>query len=297
MSFKKWLDKNGQSLSGKTVVITGATGGLGRNISRSVLYLGGSLVMVNRSQERSKALKDQLLAEFPQGKVSYYLCDLEDARQVRSVCNALRQLPVDVLMLNAGTYAIPRALSFGGWDNVFTTNFLSHYFMVKELMPLLEQRRAKVVATGSISHRFNPSDPQDMDFAHHEGANDIYGNSKRYLMFSLTELLKDHPKVRFAIGHPGISFTGITAHYPPNLLKIVKPSMLLIFMHPEKACRSMVKAIFEDVAYLHWLGPWAFDIWGNPVDKPLTACPEQERQEIFHRAEEMYAQLSDMTSL
>ena len=297
MSMEKWIKKNGQSLAGKTVVITGATGGLGRNICRYLLKMGADIIMVNRSEEKSQALLKSLQADFPQAEISYLLCDLEDLRQVRGLCETLRQLPMDVLMLNAGTYAVPKGDCFGGYHRVFTTNFLSHYFMVRELLPLLEQRKAKVVATGSISHRFNPSDDRDVDFSSRSDPNAIYGNSKRYLMFALTELLSRHPNVDFAIGHPGISFTGITAHYPKALLYIVKPSMLLVFMHPGKACRSMVKAIYTQVDRRHWLGPRFFDIWGDPVDKPLTACPEEEQKAIFDRAEAIYASLSRKISV
>ena len=246
--------------------------------------------MVNRSEEKSRALRDSLKKEFPQAEISWYLCDLEDPGQVASLCRELKALPIDVLMLNAGTYAIPRALSSAGYDTVFETNFLSHYRMVKALLPVLKARQTKVVATGSIAHRFHLSDPEDIDFANHSGANDIYGNSKRYLMFALMELLQKE-KVPFAVGHPGICFTGITSHYPPKLLKIVRFSMRLLFMHPEKACRSMVEAVFTDVPYLYWIGPGIFDIWGNPRMKALTSCDAAERTAIFEQAEKICGSL------
>ena len=104
------------------------------------------------------------------------------------------------------------------------------------------------------------------------------------------ELLKKEG-VPFAVGHPGISFTGITANYPPQALKIVKPSMQVLFMPPEKACQSMVRAAAEEVPYCHWIGPGYFDIWGNPVISPLRTCPLSERQQILKIAEEMYMHL------
>ena len=220
MKTQAWLNAAPSALKGKTVVITGATGGLGREICSYVLSFGGRILMVNRDPKKSEALCASLREKYPGCQVSFLLADLEHTDEVRAVCAQLLREPVDVLMLNAGTYAIPRALSDAGYDTVFQTNFVSHYLMVKLLLPVLSQRRGKVVATGSIAHRFHPLDPQDIDFVHHEGANDIYGNSKRFLMFSLMELLKDSP-VSFAVGHPGISFTGITAHYPPKALKIV----------------------------------------------------------------------------
>ena len=288
---QKWLNIQNPSLQGKTVVLTGATGGLGSQMCRYLLSYGAALILVTRNREKSENLCISLRQEYPGCQLSYLLADFEQMDQVITVCKALSSRPVDILMLNAGTYALPRQLSSCGYDNVFTTNFIAHYVMVKQLLPLLKARHGKVVATGSISYRFSPSDPQDVDFAHHEGANLIYGNSKRYLMFSLMELLRQEPEVDFAIGHPGISFTGITAHYPKAALLIVKPSMKLIFMHPGKACRSMVQAVFQSVPYMHWLGPGVRDIWGNPRLLALDSCDQQERMEIFRRAEKIYSEI------
>lgn len=286
MDVQKWLNVEKTDLSGKLVVLTGATGGLGSAMSRLLLSFGARLVMINRDKEKSEKLTASLKQEFPRGEVRYLLCDLNDLEGVKKLTASLQDLPIDILMLNAGTYAIPRALSSAGFDTVFQVNFLSHYYMVKALLPLLKKRKAKVIATGSIAHRFHAVDFKDPDYAHHEGANDIYGNSKRFLIFALMELLHKE-NVPFAVGHPGISFTGITSNYPPRALKIVKPSMLLLFMHPEKACLSMVKAIFEDVPYLHWIGPRHFDIWGKPQCKVLDSCPREERVRILETAEEM----------
>ena len=278
------------SLKGKTVVITGATGGLGQAMCRRFLSWGASLLMVIRNEGKAELLKRKLLKEFPHAEISWILCDLQDMDSVRSAALQLSQQSLDFLLLNAGTYAIPRGLSSAGYDTVFQVNFLSHYCLLKSLLPQLQQRKAKVVVTGSIAHRFNSLDPANPDFSHHQGANNIYGNSKRFLMFSLMELIKN-TSVQFAIGHPGISCTGITDHYPPEILKVVKPSMLLMFMHPEQACLSILRAAAISVPYCHWIGPGYFDIWGNPVISPLHTCPLQERKQILQLAEEMYRKL------
>ena len=127
MSQKTWLAKNTASLKGKTVVITGATGGLGAEICRCVLALEGRLVLVNRSAEKSRALRGQLLEEYPAGRIDCLLADLTELDSVKAVCTQLEQEPVDFLILNAGAYAIPRRTCTTGYDNVVQTNFVSHY--------------------------------------------------------------------------------------------------------------------------------------------------------------------------
>ena len=291
MSMKKWLSKNGYSLKGKTVLITGATGGLGQAACSYILAAGGRLLMINRDLKKSQSLCLSLRKAYPQAEMEYLLADLQEISQVKALCEELQKRSVDIVILNAGTYAVPRKVCSTGYDVVFETNFLSHYYLVKQLLPQLISRRGKVVAVGSIAHNYIVTDPQDIDWSHHEGDSKIYGNSKRYLMYALMELLKNQPEVDFAIGHPGISCTGITSNYPAGILPFVKFSMKLLFMWPPMAVRSIVKAVFAEVPYLHWVGPKYFDIWGNPKVKPLNTCSQEERRAIFERAEKIYQKL------
>ena len=292
MDMQRWLREHTASLSGKTVVITGATGGLGAAACRYVLALGGRLLLVNRSQSKTASLRVDLLRDFPRAQIDSLQADLTDMASVRGAVERLKQEPVDVLILNAGAYSIPRRTCDTGWDNVFQTNFVSHYYMVKELLPLLSQRQGRIVAVGSIAHWYSKTDPADIDFARRSAASLVYGNSKRYLMYALTELLQKYPEVRFAIAHPGISFTNITAHYPKLIFAVIKWPMKLIFMKPAKAVLGILWGIFADVPPLHWIGPRLFHVWGAPAIRPLNSADAAERQRIFDTAEELYQKLT-----
>ena len=291
MKIQTWLEKNTASLAGRTVVITGATGGLGAAACRDVLALGGRLLLVNRSPEKTAALRRALLTEFPQGSVDSLRADLTDIEDVKAVTAQLKQKPIDILLLNAGAYSIPRKTCTTGWDNVFQTNFVSHYYMVRELLPLLSRRKGRIVAVGSIAHWYSKTDPADIDFAHRSAASLVYGNSKRYLMYALTELLQKYPEVRFAIAHPGISFTNITAHYPKLIFAVIKWPMKVIFMRPDKAVLSIIQGMFDNVPPLHWIGPGFFHIWGLPRVRALNSADAAERARIFHTAEDIYQKL------
>ena len=291
MNKSRWLEKNGVSLAGKTIAVTGATGGLGSALCRNILALGGSLVLLNRSKTKTDALAASLREDFPGASITFLQTDLTDMASVRAACGALLQLPLDALVLNAGAYAIPRATCDTGYGNVFQTNFVSHYYMVHTLLPLLEQRSGTVVAVGSISHTYSKTDPQDIDFSRRSGSSLVYGNSKRYLMFALSELMKQHPGVRFSIAHPGISFTNITAHYPKYLFAIIKYPMKIIFMKPAVAVRSLVQGLCRPAGPECWIGPKLFNIWGNPSVKKLSTCSPEERQRIFETAEALFQKL------
>ncbi len=225
MSLKKWLLKNTSSLAGKTVAITGSTGALGRALCRYLAELGASLVLVDRNAARSELLRDELLSQFPAITVTCVTSDLESIESVKQAAAELRALGVDIFIHNAGAYAIPRHKCDTGLDNVFQINFLSPYYLIRTLLPHLRAQKGRVVIVSSIAHDYAKSDPEDVDFSTRSRASLVYGNAKRYLTFSLAELFKNEQDVTLSITHPGISFTGITAHYPKVIYALIKYPM------------------------------------------------------------------------
>ena len=290
MNIQKWLTKNTHSLLGKTVVITGATGGLGRELSRYVVMLGANLVTVDRNEARSIALEKELTAEFHDAKIIRILADMDDFDSVKLACEQLKHMPIDYLVLNAAAYSIPRKKCKTGYDNVFQINFVSPYYITRELMPLLIERKGKVIAVGSIAHNYSKTDPDDIDFSTRSRSNLVYGNSKRHLMFSLYELMKSKNEM-LSVVHPGITFTNITSHYPPIIFAIIKHPMKLIFMKPKKAALSILKGLFDHTEGYSWIGPKLFNIWGYPLKKTLKTATNSEIDRIYQTAESIYIKL------
>ena len=292
MNIEKWLKSNTLSLSGKTVAITGATGGLGSVICRYVLRLEGKLVLLNRSKAKTQKLCEELCREYPHADIKVIYTDFEDILSVKSACERLCDMPIDFLIHNAGAYSIPRKICSTGFDNVFQINFVSPYYITKQLYPKLTERGGKIIAVGSIAHNYSKTDPKDIDFSTRTRSSLVYGNSKRYLMFALSELIKENPDVQLSIVHPGITFTNITAHYPKLIFAVIKHPMKVIFMKTDKAALSIIKGLFEKVPYSFWIGPRIFDVWGKPAVKELKTANQAERQRIYKTAEEIYKQIS-----
>ncbi len=241
--------------------------------------------MLDRNKQKSLALIEELRSEYPQSVAEHVTVDLEDMEAVKAAADALMQSPPDYLILNAGAYSIPRHKCSTGFDNVFQINFASPYYLARKLLPLIEARGGKLVVVGSIAHDYSVSDSQDVDFSTRKAASKVYGNAKRYLMFSLI----DEPAV--TVTHPGIAVTGITGHYPKAVYAMIKYPMKLIFMSPKKACLSIVAGIFEDTTGDEWIGPRRFNVWGYPKKQGLHTCSSEEMAEIRRRAEGIFAKL------
>ncbi len=279
-----------RSLKGKRIAVTGSTGGLGRELCAYLAGLGASLVLVDRNAERSEAHKNELVARFGTEVVCITL-DLEDILSAESVAQRLIELGTDVFVHNAGAYSIPRHKCDSGYDNVFQINFVTPYYIIRRILPALRERGGKVVAVSSIAHAYSKIDETDVDFSTRRAASKVYGNAKRYLTFSLSELFRNENDAHLAIAHPGISFTNITAHYPKVIFAIIKYPMKLIFMKPKKAVLSVLEGVFEDTPYCEWIGPRVFDIWGSPKRKKLRTCSANERARIAEISEEIYSSM------
>jgi len=284
LNYKKWLDCNAKSLQGKTVAVTGATGGIGVELCRHLAYLGAKLILLNRSEEKTNKLINELTAEFSQIKADFIPLQLEDVNSVKSAVDKLRMNCPDILIHNAGAYSIPRYKTQLQLDNVFQINFLSPYYITVQLLEALSKAAGRVVVVGSIAHNYSKTDENNIDFADITAASKVYGNAKRRLMLAMYELFKNENNVSMCVVHPGITFTNITNHYPKLIFAVIKNPMKVIFMKPKKAALCIVKGIFEDCKYGEWIGPRVFDVWGLPRKRKLKTFTKSEAEEVYKNA-------------
>ena len=162
--------------------------------------------------------------------------------------------------------------------------------MAHELLPVMRERGGRIVAVGSIAHNYSHIDLEDVEFLTRKESSKVYGNAKRFLMFSLFGLDKGGDTI--SVAHPGITLTNITAHYPKLIFAIIKHPMKVIFMSPRRASLSILAAMVQDADKNEWFGPSLFDVWGLPKKKLLKTCPADEAKEICEVAEKI---VSDLT--
>ena len=284
MNYLKWISKNTSSLAGKRVVISGSTGGIGQELCHLLCGLSASLILLDRNSEKSLALKSRLKESYPDADITHLRADMSDMGSVKEAAKTLLTMEIDYLILNAGAYSIPRCICDSGYDNVFQINFVSPYYLARQLLPGIRKRGGRVIAVGSIAHNYSKIDERDIDFRGRRKASLVYGNAKRFLTYSLLDLsLGD-----VIVAHPGISFTGITNHYPPLVFALIKHPMKIIFMKPRTACLSILYGIFADCGSDCWIGPGLFDVWGMPRVKRLNTATKDERAKICAITEEIY---------
>ncbi len=280
-----------RSLIGKTVALTGASGGLGHALCEMILASGGALIVIDRNEKKQEALISALRAVFPESQIEGLLADMEDIESVRTLADALAERKIDFLILNAGAYSIPRHKTSLGLDNVFCINFVSPYYLTRALLPHLKTCDGRVIAVGSIAHDYAPSDVSDEDFSTRTRASLVYGNAKRHLMAAFFDLSAQGESV--AVTHPGISFTGITAHYPKLIFALIRHPMKLIFMKPKKAALSIYEGLFTPTAAGEWIGPRLFNVWGKPRKQKVKTIKPEEQKRLAEYANTLWETLKE----
>ncbi len=151
-----------RDISHKTVVITGATSGIGLEAASSFAKGGAYVIGVGRSPERCQEAKGKILAACPSARVDYLLADLSVQGQVRQLAQQIRQTlhqagfqALDVLVNNAGTYSAKFTRTPDGVEYTFAVNHLAPFLLTHELLPLLVAAPQGRILTVSSSSHFN----------------------------------------------------------------------------------------------------------------------------------------------
>jgi len=140
----------------KLVVITGATSGIGYHTARKYASRGANLLCINRSKEKSDALRHEIENEFGV-RCDYRIADLSRLDDIHRVAAELSTLdtPIDVLIHNAGVYLTKRELTSDGLERVFVVQYLSSFIINHVLMnKLRSQEKARIIMVNSEGHRF-----------------------------------------------------------------------------------------------------------------------------------------------
>jgi NAD(P)-dependent dehydrogenase (short-subunit alcohol dehydrogenase family) len=147
-----------EGFKGRLVVISGATAGIGYLTARKFASQGANLLCINRSEEKSTALKEELEKEYGI-RCEYILADMSVMADIQRAAEELQKTdrPIEVLVHNAGVHRTKRELTPEGFDKVFLVNHLSS-FMINILLSekLKSQEKARIILVNSEGHRFAP---------------------------------------------------------------------------------------------------------------------------------------------
>lgn len=201
--------------TGRTVLVTGATSGLGLASAQALAAAGARVLLGVRDTVRG----ERALASVPGGEVvELDLADLESVRRAAADVRARTGDALHVLMNNAGIMGVPPTVTVDGFESQIATNHLGPAALTWLLMPALRGAGgARVVTVSSLAHRGGGLDPDDLHFARRP-----YTGSRAYSASKLANLLfaaELDRRLRAAgddvisvAAHPGLSGTELLLH-------------------------------------------------------------------------------------
>lgn len=242
-------------LTGRTVVVTGATSGIGRATAAGLAGAGARVVLAVRDQTKGETLAAELRTRHPGAQVEVRALDLADLVSVRAFAAAWTD-PIDVLLNNAGVMSTKRAETADGFELQLGTNHLGHFLLTSLLLPHLTDR---VVTVSSDAHRFGHLDLDDLQWERRRYSGfGAYGQSKlANLLFTLEldQRLRSSGRRALAV-HPGWvrSDLGLNQH-GSVAIRLSQGMGSLFGQSPEDGARSSLTATVSDLPGGSYVGP------------------------------------------
>lgn len=294
-------------LTGRLALVTGASDGIGFTIAARLSRSGAEVLMPVRNQSKGEAAAQRIREGTPGAKLAVRTLDLSSMTSVAELSAQLVQegRPIHILINNAGVMTPPnRQVTADGFELQFATNYLGHFALGAQLLPLLRDGDAHVTTQVSLSANQNAVNWDDLQWERSYNGMKSYSSSKIALGLFGMELHRRSVAqgwgIQSNLSHPGIAPTNLLAAQPqmgrPKDTMAVRTIRALsrrgiIFGTPESAAWPAVYAATSpDAKGGRFYGPKGFNhLRGAPAEERLysrLASPDDGRR-IWDSAERL----------
>jgi NAD(P)-dependent dehydrogenase (short-subunit alcohol dehydrogenase family) len=212
----------GINLSGKRVLVTGVSAGLGVETARALTAHGAEVIGAARDLSKAQGATEQVRAQATRGGSLHLVqLDLASLDSVRRCADSLLAAgkSFDVIIANAGVMACPKGSTADGFETQFGTNHLGHFVLVNRIASLLRSG-SRLVNLSSAGHRYADVNLEDLNFEHSPYAEfTAYGRSKTANVLFAVEFDRRHKAsgVRATAVHPGAIQTELGRYMTPQV--------------------------------------------------------------------------------
>lgn len=232
------------SMGGKTVVVTGASSGIGKVTALELSKAGARVVMVCRSGQKAQEVGREITQAAGREDVELLTADLSSQSSVHAVAGELRKRcpRIDVLINNAGIYAPERRMTEDGLESTFATNHVAYFLLTNLVLDVIKASApARIVNVSSEAHRIGK-----IDFENLRGEKP-YGPVKAYCQSKLANILFTYELARRLEGtnvtvnclHPGTVRSGF-GRGAKGLMGAMMPLARLLMISAEKGARTSI---------------------------------------------------------
>jgi NAD(P)-dependent dehydrogenase (short-subunit alcohol dehydrogenase family) len=231
-------------VQGKTVVITGATSGIGQIAAERLAGMGAKIILIARSKSRGAVAMAQLRAIAPNAAHKIHYADLAKISEMKRVAEEIaNQEPrIDVLINNAGAMFASRRVTGDGLEYTFALNHMAYFVLTGGLRErLLASAPARIINTASGAHKRAHLDFDDLQSAQAYSAMQAYGRSKLCNILFTRELARrlEGTGVTANCLHPGFVATRF-GDEAGGLLSSLIVAAKFFAISPEKGAETLV---------------------------------------------------------
>ena len=193
---------------GKTVLITGATDGIGKATAEYLSAAGHEIIVHSRTSEKGEKIVNEIQQKTGNSAVKYVVADFSKLSDIdKMVAELFRKFKkIDVLINNAGIYRAEKNILPNGMEESFMINYLSHFYLTTKTLPLLkESEQARIINVSSMIHGSN-IDFDNLQSENHFSGSSAYSLSKLcniLFTYKLADELKDS-QITVNAAHPGV---------------------------------------------------------------------------------------------
>lgn len=241
------------SQSGRMILITGATSGLGYAAVRALSKAGAEVVLAARNEAKGQRTVEELRQTVPGANVRFMDLDTSSLTSVKAFCGdwAASGGEIDCLILNAGISNVPRReVSADGFERQLATNYLGHFAMTGLLLPYMRRSPdTRIVVQASLSHKRTQLHFDDLQLENSYSPMVAYSQSKLAMLtfaFELSRRLQaTGSEIRAIPVHPGVAATEITRggdRANPIVRRFAKTMFGLMGQSPDEGAWPMLYA-------------------------------------------------------
>ncbi len=294
MNTSRWEVNAIPDLSGKTIIITGSSSGLGLETARVLAGKNASVVIAVRNLFKGNSAADLIREEYSDAELTVMGLDLASLESIRGFAHNFRQnyKKLDLLINNAGVMMSPFARTSDGFELQFGTNHLGHFALTGLLLdPILCCPGSRIVTLSSIAHKNGKLNLDDVSWKTRKyNTHQAYFDSKianLHFTFELDRRLKAAQAETIALAaHPGSTKTELQRHSAlvSFLNNIIAQDVIM------GALPTLRAAFDESVTGGEFFGPEKFmETRGYPVQvQPSKLSQDKETAaKLWRLSEEM----------
>jgi NAD(P)-dependent dehydrogenase (short-subunit alcohol dehydrogenase family) len=298
LELESWIKKHVPEQSGKRVLVTGATSGIGWETARLLARAGADVVLTARDEAKGQDALRRIRDVVPMAQVSYSTLDLSNLESVRDFASREGNRPLDILINNAGAMAtMQRKTTVDGFERTLGTNFFGPFALTGLLLPaLLMTRSPRIVTVASAAARQGTLDLQDIGMEKRYALNPAYSRSKLADLIFAIELERRIQRSGVALisvaCHPGYAITNLQNAELSFGIKLIAAVLKPIASHDAAhgALPALYAATSNEVKTGRYYGPDGFlQAKGFPTEVavPRRAFDEPIASELWSMSEKL----------